>query len=294
MTCTSAFAYPTSVVFAPTGDARELGGFGAFVYGAMSYRARDATTNEIGTQLSSTWVSVDIGVLPSFSYGSGLRFGGLEVGASLLSPDLRGTGHVMPLFDLKASALAEGNYHPAVGLGVIGLSPMSSQMFNFGYVSLTKTLKWSGPSYGRVTLGAGHVFVPVSQVYPGCVTSGKPCAFRGSPPFQDVNFAPLVGYETPAFGPLSFGIDAVGGTSAISSINVMANLQVVEGGTLSLGAWFSNDRRDAVTSGTPSDGLFALVSVATNVKKIFASPAPAPALAPAPAAPPEESPGPAD
>lgn len=298
----SALAYPTSVVFVPTGDSRDFLQVGAFVYGAMNYRARDPGTREIGTALSLTWVSVNAGVVPPFSYGGGVGFGGLEVGANLSAPDLRGRSQIMPLFDVKASVLTQGEYHPALAVGLIGLSPLKDQIFNFGYVAVTKTLKWgAGPSYGRVTLGAGRAFVPVSQTYPRCTSSGEPCALRGAPPFEDTNFAPMLGYETPAFGRLSFGIDHLGGTSLISSTNVIANLQMAEGAFFSLGAWFSNDRRDAVTGGTVADGLFALVSIAADARSLLtpiaASPPAAPAAPatpapPEPTAPPEPAPAP--
>ena len=264
-----AHGYPTSVVFAPTGDSRDLGQIGAFAYGAMSYQAKNA----------NAWVGVGAGLVPSFAYGGGLRFGGVEVGANLLTPDLRGASRVLPLFDLKASVLAEGRYHPALAAGVIGLSPTFKQQLNFGYVAVTKTLKWQATSYGRVTLGAGHAFVPDAQLYPGCKASGDPCAFRGSVPFEDVNVSPMLGYETPGFGRFSFAVDHVGGTSVLSATNVVANVLLVEGFTFSLGAWFSNDRRVDLTGAPAADGLFALLSVLVDFRKTPAAPA-APTAAP--------------
>jgi hypothetical protein len=292
-----AAAFPTGVVFAPTGDARAFGSVNLFAFASLNYRAVDYYTGkQIGIRAGSTWVGADFGILPAFKYGGSFYFGGAEAGANLLTPDLWGIANVVPIFDAKITPLAEGVYYPAVGVGIIGPSSMPSQPFNYGYVSLTKTLQWgTHPYYGRVTAGVGSAFVPSSELYPACLTSGAPCAFRGSPPFADQNVSPLLGYESPAFGPLSFGVDYIGGTSIISSTNVMVSLRLLPGAYISTGAWFSNDRRDSVTHGNPADGLFLSMSVTTNLKAIFA-PAPdvaAAAAAPVPAPAPEASAAPA-
>ena len=57
-TAASAFAYPTAVVFVPTGDTRELGQVGAMVYTALNYRAKDAGSNELHINMASAWVTV--------------------------------------------------------------------------------------------------------------------------------------------------------------------------------------------------------------------------------------------
>ncbi len=279
-----AAAYPTSVIFAPTGDVREFGSVNTFAFAGANARATDATSGEKGVAFSSAWVGVGFGIAPSLAYTKTLRFGGVEVGANVLAPDLRGTSELLPIFDAKFGLLAEGDYHPAVAVGLIGLAPRPKQMLNFGYLSLSKSLQIDGTSYGQLTLGIGRAFVPSSQMHPGCATSGDPCAFRGSAPFQDANASLLAGYLTPSFGPVSFAIDHVGGTSALSSTNLAVNLQVVTGGYFSLGAWFSNDRRDEVTGGTPADGMFASVSISGSLKDMFSGGASPPEPSPAPAA----------
>jgi hypothetical protein len=298
---TPASAYPSSVVFAPTGEALGPGEYSAFAYGGLTFRAKDPQTGEYNMQLSSTWVGGNVGIVPSFSYGKGFRFGGIEVGANLSAPDELGDTRVMPTFDFKINFLAEkGDFVPSMAFGVIGFSTVPQQAFNFGYVSFTKTLKWNGPSFGSLSIGVGGLLIPASQRYPGCLTSGEPCAIRGAPPFNDdSNVITIFGYASPEFGPLSFAVDQVGGTSMLSSLNFSVNLKMVEGAYISLGAVFANDRRPQVTEGPPADGMFFMVSLAGNGKDIFAPPHPAatpettpssgtsppvtsPALAPAP------------
>jgi hypothetical protein len=268
-----AWAYPSSVVFAPTGEALSQGEYSAFAYSQLTFRATDPTNGQHNMQLANTWVGGNVGIVPSVPYGRGFSFGGIEVGANLCSPDITGDTRIMPTFDFKINFLAqEGDYVPAIGAGVIGFSTLPQQAFNMAYLSFTRTLKWRGPSYGDLSLGGGTLLIPASQRYPECLTSGEPCAFRGAPPFGDAtNFITILGYASPEWGPFSFAIDQVGGTSMLSSFNLSVNLKLVEGAYASLGASFANDRRTEVTQGYPSDGLFFMISVSSALNQIFAS-----------------------
>jgi hypothetical protein len=254
-----ALAYPTSSAFVPSGETRESGGYDASIYTAMTLP---------DLKPAATWISGVFGISPTFAYGKGAHFGGVELGFSLLEPDTTGELRFMALFDAKIGALAEGSIHPAIAIGFIGFGTLPKQRLNMGYITATKTLRWhdDGPSYGRITAGMGRAFVPPAQVAPRCITSGENCELRGSFPFKDLNWAPMLGYETPAFGPLSFAIDHVGGSSALSSTNFMVSLRVVEGAYLSGGGFLSLDRRDDVS---PTDGFFFSVSVAGNVKDLL-------------------------
>src|SRR5215212_4036384 len=80
----AASAYPTSVIFAPTGDAKAAGDVGTLLYFSM------ILTKPVSPGLC--WFGADIGVLPKLKLGdSGLSFGGLEVGVDGIVSDLLGT-----------------------------------------------------------------------------------------------------------------------------------------------------------------------------------------------------------
>lgn len=88
---TTASAYPTTAVFTPTGEAMPGG-----MVGVMAY----ASTNLApAVSPGSTWFGAEVGLLPQFEYGKGLRFGGLEVGFDTISPS--GNGIVKPVLNAK-------------------------------------------------------------------------------------------------------------------------------------------------------------------------------------------------
>ncbi len=145
----TASAYPTAIVFTPTGEAMPGGTVCAFIY---------ASTN-LGpaTSPGPTWLGAQIGLLPQFDYGKGLRFGGLEAGFDTISP--YGSGIVKPVLNAKLAFVTEGSLSPSVAAGIAEWSPGLSSM-DFLYVSATKTLRFAdgpdGPSFGRLTLGFGE------------------------------------------------------------------------------------------------------------------------------------------
>ena len=83
---------------------------------------------------------------------------------------------------------------------------------------------------------------------------------------------PLVGLESPAFGPFSFAVDHVGGRGEVSSTNLALNIAPLDGVTWAFGAFFANDRaREATTY----DGLFTYLAFSSSVTGWFRSRAPA-------------------
>src|SRR4051794_9755842 len=80
----AASAYPTALIFAPTGDAKAAGDVGMLSYTSLNF----APSFSAG----SSWFGADVGVLPRIPLGSsGLSFGGLEIGFDWINTDLIGT-----------------------------------------------------------------------------------------------------------------------------------------------------------------------------------------------------------
>jgi hypothetical protein len=270
----AAAAYPTSVVFAPTGEAKAFGDVTPLLYTSMTL----TPTAGPGT----TWTCLEVGVLPRFEYGGGVFFGGLEVGANLIASDLMGSGrdYVKPVFDAKLHILVEKGWLPHVAVGIMEVNPFRmNRSLNLTYVSLTKTLQFGETSYGRLTLGLGGALGdfssdPDKDAYP---------SFHGTKPFsKDSRAAMILGYESPAFGPFSIGIDHIGGVSEVSATNVALNLAPVDGAVVGVGGWFGSDP-DAFAA-----GMFAYVVMSFNLGKTFGSkppPEPEKVLTPIPGKP---------
>jgi hypothetical protein len=242
--CSSASAYPSAVVFAPSGEARTLGCVGTFLYTGLFYRPQVAP--------GASWVGTDVGLAPGIAYGgTGVGFGGLEIGVDAINPFVYPgeTPYVKPVFNAKAQLLTENAWLPNVAVGAMEIAPTRHSQ-NVGYVSMTKTLGTVERSYGRVTLGLASSFTDDSNV------------FRATPPFEGTRLFPIAGYASPSFGPLSFAIDHVGGVSEVSSTNVAVNLTPLEGVTWSVGGFFGNDRQH---DGTTYDGLFTYLAVSFRV-----------------------------
>jgi hypothetical protein len=264
----AAGAYPTSIVFAPTGDAKGGGDVGVFVYSSMSFKPTVAP--------GASWFGFDVGVIPKIPYGrSGVSFGGLEIGVNGIVSDLLGTpqAFVKPVFDAKLQLITETKWSPHVAVGVMELDPFKlSRSMNMIYGAITKTIENTKTSYGRVTLGFSGVAHPFDRTL-----------FYATGPFKEgAQLAFLAGYESPAFGPLSFAVDYVGGVSEVSSTNLALSLMPVEGATWAIGGWLGNDYRNFAGGG------FTFLYLTWNILKVFgpkerpsrATPAP-PAAAPA-------------
>src|SRR4051812_34198990 len=145
----TASAYPTAVIFAPTGDVHAGGDVGVLFYWPIAFAP------SVGP--GQSWFGADVGVIPRVPYGdSGLSFGGLEIGFDAINSDLIGTpdAFVKPVFNAKLQLVAEYKWVPHISLGVMELDPFKiSRSMNMIYGSATKTIEVNGTSYGRVTLG---------------------------------------------------------------------------------------------------------------------------------------------
>lgn len=242
-----AHAYPSSVVFAPTGEARGLGEIGVFVYGGGTIDKRFIP--------GVTWAGLQGGIFPKIEYGSsGVAFGGVEVGADLFSADLQGSpdAFVKPVANLKIQPLTEYGALPAVGLGIFGLAPTrTSRSLNLAYGSLTKSLTFGERSYGRITLGIAAVVYraedPNAEAYP---------LYRGSFPFPaSSRYGVIAGYTSPPFGRFGIAIDHVGGISEISSTNAALGLTPVPGATWAVGGWMQT------AAPARSAGVFTYIAI---------------------------------
>jgi hypothetical protein len=269
----TAAAYPTSVVFAPTGEAKAFGDVTPLFYTSVTLTSPGGTTGP-----GTSWACLEVGVLPRFEYGGGVFFGGLEVGANLIGSDLMGTGrdYVKPVFDAKLHLLVEKGWAPHIAVGLMEVNPFRlNRSLNLTYVSMTKTLQFGETSYGRLTAGLGWALGDFSGD-PDRATAGP--AFYATKPFsKDSRAAMILGYESPAFGPFSIGIDHVGGVSEVGSTNVALNLAPIDGAVLGVGGWFGSDP-DAFYA-----GMFAYAVMSFNLGKTFgAKPPPEPEKVPAP------------
>jgi hypothetical protein len=240
----SASAYPSAVVFAPSGEARSLGCAGTFLYTGVLYRPRVAP--------GGSWAGTNVGVAPAFGYAaSGVGFGGLEIGVDAINPFVYPgeTAFVKPVFNAKVQLLTENAWLPNTAVGAMEIAPTRHSQ-DVGYVSMTKTLAYDEHSYGRVTLGLG---LSVTR---------DPLVFRATSPLEGTGLFPIVGYESPSFGPVTFAIDHVGGVSEVSGTNFALALAPLRGVTWSVGGFFGNDRRQEATT---FDGLFTYLAVSFRV-----------------------------
>ncbi len=211
----TALAYPTSVVFTPTGEAKAMGDVGLLAYSATNLSPRVSP--------SSSWFGFEAGLLPQWKYGgSGLSFGGLEIGLDLITP----FGDVAkPVLNAKLGLFTEGTYSPSVAVGVMEISPALPSM-NYVYASATKTLRASADvfSYGRITLGYG-------------VDTGSRAAFMGTAPFQNTRSALMACYESlQLLDRIGLAIDYLGGASEISDTYVGVTFALTPVTTLAAGA----------------------------------------------------------
>lgn len=238
-----AHAYPTAVVFTPTGEARDGGNVGVLAY---------ASTNlSPAITPGATWFGVQVGLLPQWEYGKGLKFGGLEAGFDTISPY---GAIVKPVLNAKLGFVTEGTYSPAVSGGIMQISPALASM-NFVYVSTTKTLKFGeGLSFGRLTLGfAGN--------------TGNRTQFNGTFPFADTRLSLMAAYETPLIAKrVGFVVDHLGGASEVSSTYVGATLLVYDQTTIGAGAYIANDRSNPTAT---YDGFFGYVTTSFDALKLF-------------------------
>jgi hypothetical protein len=229
------YAYPTSIIFAPTSESLGLAEFNLCTYVPADLRPSFGP--------SASWLGLDIGVLPKFPWSDALRFGGSEVGVDLIhgANHRDGSSYIKPIFNAKLSLLADSDSLPGLGFGLMSFAPFQpSESVNYTYLSATKGLRSLKHDWGALTLGIGYA------------VSASTFAFRGSPPLRDTRLAPLFGYSTPEWSGLTVSVDFVSGVSEMSSTNAAVSYSINEQTCLMLGAFFANDRampRDEIYDG---------------------------------------------
>jgi hypothetical protein len=233
-------AYPTSVVFTPTGESHALGGVGLLAYTSTNLSPR--------VSVGASWFGAEAGVLPQWQYGdSGVSFGGLELGFDLITPY---QGIVKPVFNAKLGLVTEGRFSPSVAVGIMEVSPTISSM-DYVFVSATKKM---GP-VGRLTLGFGD-------------NAGNRDVFAGSFPFNTgARQAIMAAYESPlVLDRLGFVADYFGGVSEVSDIYLGVTLALSSEATFAVGGFLDTARSD---SATRYDGLFAALTYNFDATRLF-------------------------
>lgn len=240
----TAKAYPTTAVFTPTGEALDGGAVCVFAYSSTNFAPRLSP--------GAWWLGSQVGVIPQFQYGKGLRFGGLELGFDVISPF--GNNIVKPVLNAKVGLITEGTVSPAIALGIMEVSPALPAM-NLIYLSVTKTLRMGeGPSFGRLTLAFGYA-------------AGARAQFNGTFPFYDTRVALMAAYETPEIAQrLGFVIDHFGGTSEVSNTYMGATLHLLAATKLAAGAFIASERSEPATT---YDGFFASIMVNFDALELF-------------------------
>lgn len=263
-------AYPTSVVYAPSGEALP---FGSFSIGGFASVGLSPSPVHFG----SGWGGFDVGVIPSIDIArtpaGTFAFAGAEIGFDAFGPDT--DGNPTGVFNVKLQVLKEAKYWPAISIGIFQLSPDAKRSPFLGYFSISKSFAIGDTELGQLTFGMMKSFADDTRIAPQCFVSGaKACLFRGSEPFLDGNGAFLAGYLSPWIGPVGFGIDYVGGTSSVSSTNVALNFRLWQDGSggflaAGIGGYFSNDRRKVPAGPGADDGMFLQVTLVTSLAGLF-------------------------
>lgn len=252
----TAHAYPSSVVFAPTGESRAFGEVGLFGYTSWVLHRKVAP--------GVTWFGLQVGVVPKIAYrDGGPSFGGVEVGTDLFASDLPSTPDtfVKPVANVKVQPLTQWGALPSVALGVMGVSPFRRERsLDMVYGSLTRSLAIAGRDYGKLTLGFAGILGPRGD---DPYRESLP-VFRGSWPFASrARMALLGGWSSPSFGPLSLAIDHIGGVSELSSTNVALSLTPAPGATWAVGGWVVTDRASYAS------GAFTYLAIDWSIPRTF-------------------------
>lgn len=242
----AARAYPTSIVFAPNADTRPLGVISAFMYGGLI-----VVQEGVDGPTLSPWGGVQTGLVPRAPVpaeglaASVLAFGGLELGVDVFqATDAQGRAFVKPLLNVKLAPLAPRGDVPGLAIGFMGWSPGFAARSNDLLYGVATWAPRQGAVIGRLTLGLGGLL------------NGDRTVSRGTFPFSaESGLCPILGWESPAWGPLSLAIDHLGGVSDVGSTNFALVAAPVPNVVLMLGWTMGNDRK------LPFDGPFALMNV---------------------------------
>lgn len=251
-----ALAYPTSVVFAPTAESKDLGGIGGFAYGAAPVSPAPSSFTV------APWFALQAGILPKAKLGSGYTFGGAELGLDAFGP---GDGTYKPVLNGKLSLYKQAGWVPSVGVGFMQFAPGAlDKSLNLGYVALTEavTVGKNDFSIGTFTLGYAHSFAQRTA-------AGAEPIFHGTPPFSFGARGGLVlGYTSPSIGPVSFAVDHVGGYSEVSTTNLAVFVNPVSWAYIGAGYAFANDRSATYRV----DSAFAMVGFDVDIKTLLPQP----------------------
>lgn len=243
-------AYPTAVIFVPTGDAAPAYNTNTYVFGSVPLSA--------GSELQLTpWVGTQIGLGPSPEdrASDSPLFGGFELGVDALGI---GDGNYKLVLNAKVQLLAQWRaFSPDLAVGMMQLAPFAlNDSVSFAYAVASWELNAGKTELGRLTLGYGHSVRSQSL-------SDEDPIFHGSYPFsRRSRSALLIGYSSPAWGPVSLSADHFGGYSEASSLNLALNVAATEWLGIQAGPYFGLDRRDEYRS----DGAFANVAVAWDFR----------------------------
>lgn len=245
-------AYPSSIIFVPTGTTVAAG------EGNMSFY------NAYYGDISETWAGLNVGVLPELPYGgSGLVFPGLEIGLDVMAMPGDDPG-IKPIANAKLGLVREAGWVPDLALGYMSWAFVNpARSLNFAYVAGTKSLALGERDLGSATLGFGMA------------TPTAPDLFVGTWPLKTGNQSLMLGYEFPAVGPFTFAVDHVGGDSEVSGTCAVMNVEIVTGTYLSLGYAFAHERDDSYP-----DGYFLQTYTNFDLLKAFAPPAEEPPAEP--------------
>jgi hypothetical protein len=236
-----AWAYPTAVIFSPSGKALPAYNLNAYLYGGQPLPSDSVNINP--------WAGLQWGVFRAPDKDSKRpAFGGLEFGVDVLGT----AGGNKLVLNAKLQLLAAwGRFGPDLSIGMmqVAVSDFPRSM-NFGYVVASRNLAIGGHDIGSFALGWGHSFAPSPP-------AGKSRAFEGSFPFRrPAREALILGYTTPSVGAFSFAVDHFGGTSEASDLYLGVNIAPAPWLLITPGAFFFLDRE---TGG--DDGAFLNVAL---------------------------------
>lgn len=239
-----AAAYPTSIIFVPTGTTVGAG------QGNMAFY------NAYYGDVSETWAGLNVGLLPEIPYGStGLIFPGLEIGLDSIAMPGDDPG-IKPIANVKLGLVREAGLLPDLAVGLMSWAFLNpGRSLNMAYAAATKSFAAGERDLGRGTVGLG-------MSYPSA-----PDLFGYTWPISGNNQTLMVGYEFPAVGPFTFAMDHVGGNTEVSGTNFVLNVELVPGTYASIGYAFAHDRDDSYP-----DGYFLQTYTNFDLLKAFAPP----------------------
>jgi len=239
-------AYPTCVIFAPTGNTVALG------QGNFSF------WNAYYGNAASTWTGLNVGIMPEFPYGgSGLTFPGLEIGVDLIA-EVGGAPTVKPIGNAKLGLVKEVGWVPDLAVGYMSWAfANQDRSLNMAYAALSHSATLGGRDLGRGSLALGQAFPSATD------------QFVGTWPLKAGNQSLMVGWEFPPVGPFTMAFDHVGGDSEVSGTCVVLNAELVPGTFASIGYAVSHDREDP-----QPDGYFIQTYTNFDLLKAFGPPTP--------------------